>query len=132
MTEPFISRGFRGRRQPASIAGRLPPGQYETPDFPVLSAGPTPHAPLATWDFTLGGPNGSTARWSWSEFEALPHESIKTDIHCVTKWSKLDTLWEGVSVERCLRKPRSAALSRHPTCSQSATAAIPPICRSPT
>src|SRR5687768_9619740 len=70
MTEPFISRGFRGRRRPGSIADRLPPGQYETGDFPVLSAGPTPHTPLTAWDFTLRGGNGSTARWSWEEFEA--------------------------------------------------------------
>jgi DMSO/TMAO reductase YedYZ molybdopterin-dependent catalytic subunit len=102
MTEPFISRGFRGRRRPGSIADRLPPGQYETGDFPVLSAGPTPHTPLTTWDFTLRSANGSTARWSWEEFEALPHERVKTDIHCVTKWSKLDTVWEGVSVDTLL------------------------------
>jgi len=102
MTEPFISRGFRGRRQPADTAGRLPPGQYETHDFPVLSAGPTPHAAVATWDFVLRGAGGATARWTWEEFEALPHESVKTDIHCVTKWSKLDTVWEGVSVDTLL------------------------------
>jgi hypothetical protein len=102
MTEPFISRGFLGRRKPASIADRLPPGQYETRDFPVLSAGPTPHTPLTTWDFTLRGANGSTARWSWEEFEALPHERVKTDIHCVTKWSKLDTDWAGVPVDTLL------------------------------
>jgi hypothetical protein len=62
MTQPFISRGFRGRRQPGSIAERLPPGQYETRDFPVLSAGPTPHTPLATWDFSLRASNGGPAR----------------------------------------------------------------------
>src|SRR5689334_3018861 len=102
MAEPFVSRGFRGRRQPQSISARLPPGQYETREFPVLSAGPTPHTPLASWDFTLNGSNGQTARWSWAEFEALPHESVKTDIHCVTKWSKFDTVWEGVSVDTLL------------------------------
>ena len=102
MTEPFISRGFRGRRRPGSIADRLPPGQYETSDFPVLSAGPTPRTPLTTWDLTLRGANGSTARWSWEEFDALPHERVKTDIHCVTKWSKLDTMWDGVSVDTLL------------------------------
>jgi DMSO/TMAO reductase YedYZ molybdopterin-dependent catalytic subunit len=102
MTEPFISPGFRGRRKPGPTADRLPPGQYETRDFPVLSAGPTPHTPLATWDFTLRGANGSTARWSWKEFEALPHERVTTDIHCVTKWSKFDTVWDGVSVDTLL------------------------------
>jgi DMSO/TMAO reductase YedYZ molybdopterin-dependent catalytic subunit len=102
MAEPFVSRGFRGRRQPDATAGRLPPGQYETRDFPVLSAGPTPRTSLATWDFTIRGPNAPVARWTWDEFQALPHETVKTDIHCVTKWSKLDTVWEGVSVDTLL------------------------------
>ncbi|HEX7941507.1 MAG TPA: sulfite oxidase-like oxidoreductase [Gemmatimonadaceae bacterium] len=102
MTEPFISRGFRGRRQPADAARRLPPGQYETRDFPVLSAGPTPHTPLATWDFTLHGVDGRSARWTWDEFQALPRATVTTDIHCVTKWSKFGTVWEGVSVDTLL------------------------------
>jgi DMSO/TMAO reductase YedYZ molybdopterin-dependent catalytic subunit len=102
MTEPFVSRGFRGRPQPEAIARRLPPGQYETPDFPVLSAGPTPRTSLATWDFTVRGPGGPAARWTWDEFQALPHETVSTDIHCVTKWSKLDTIWEGVPVDALL------------------------------
>jgi DMSO/TMAO reductase YedYZ molybdopterin-dependent catalytic subunit len=99
MTEPFVSRGFRGRRQPADTARRLPPGQYETRDFPVLSAGPAPHTPLAIWDFMLRGAGAPTARWTWEEFHVLPHETVEVDIHCVTKWSKLDTVWEGVSVD---------------------------------
>jgi DMSO/TMAO reductase YedYZ molybdopterin-dependent catalytic subunit len=102
MTQPFVSRGFRGRRQPADTAGRLPPGQYETHDFPVLSAGPTPHTALGTWDFVIRAAGAPTARWTWEEFQALPHESVKADIHCVTKWSKLDTVWEGVSVDTLL------------------------------
>jgi DMSO/TMAO reductase YedYZ molybdopterin-dependent catalytic subunit len=96
---PPVSRGFLGRRPPAGSAQRLPPGQYETRDFPVLSAGPTPHTPLATWDFTLHGVDGNAARWSWEEFQALPRTQITTDIHCVTKWSKFGTRWEGVSVD---------------------------------
>ncbi len=99
MTEPFVSRGFRGRRQPHATARRLPPGQYETRDFPVLSAGPTPHTSLATCDFTVRGPGGPVARWTWEEFRALPHGTVTTNSHCVTKWSKLDTVWEGVSVD---------------------------------
>ena len=98
----FFSRGFHGRREPAATAGRLPPGQYQTKDFPVLSAGPTPHTPLAKWDFTLRGSAGKTARWSWDEFQALPHATVTTDIHCVTKWSKFDTVWEGISVDTVL------------------------------
>jgi len=96
--QPFIARGFHSRR-PAGNANRIPPGQYETRDFPVLSAGPTPRTPLDRWDFTITGSNGRSARWSWDELRALPHEQPTVDIHCVTKWSKLDTKWEGVSVD---------------------------------
>jgi DMSO/TMAO reductase YedYZ molybdopterin-dependent catalytic subunit len=102
MAEPFISRGFRSRRQPAAVADRLPPGQYETKDFPVLSAGPTPRTSFATWNFAVRGRNGAVIRWTWDEFTALPHETITTDIHCVTKWSKFDTVWDGVSVDTLL------------------------------
>ena len=94
-----ISRGFKGRRGAADGANRLPPGQYETRDFPVLSAGPTPRTPLATWDLALRGVSGAVARWSWQELNALPRTSTTTDIHCVTKWSKFGTRWEGVSID---------------------------------
>jgi DMSO/TMAO reductase YedYZ molybdopterin-dependent catalytic subunit len=94
-----ISRGFRGRRQPEGTAARLPPGQYETRDFPVLSAGPTPRTPLSVWDLTLRSTDGQSLRWTWDEFVALPREKITKDIHCVTKWSKFDTNWEGVAID---------------------------------
>jgi DMSO/TMAO reductase YedYZ molybdopterin-dependent catalytic subunit len=103
MAGNFISRGFRGRRrEDAAVAGRVPPGQYLTPDFPVLSAGPTPRTPLAQWDFAIRGAVQPSRRWTWDEFRALPSETITVDIHCVTKWSKLDTVWEGVSVDTLL------------------------------
>jgi DMSO/TMAO reductase YedYZ molybdopterin-dependent catalytic subunit len=95
----LISRGFRGRRAAGDKSSRLPPGQYETRDFPVLSAGPTPRVDLATWDFMLRDVSGATARWTWNEFQDLPRTSRTTDIHCVTKWSKFDTRWEGVSID---------------------------------
>jgi DMSO/TMAO reductase YedYZ molybdopterin-dependent catalytic subunit len=114
MTEPFVSRGFRGRGQTSATAGRLPPGQYETRDFPVLSAGPTPHTSLVTWDFTVRGPSGPTARWTWDEFQALPHETVTTDIHCVTKWSKFDTVWEGVSVDTLLAEALTRGVESAP------------------
>ena len=98
----FISRGFTGRRRQADVAGRLPPGQYLTRDFPVLSAGPTPHTPLNKWTFTLEGEVDKAKRWTWDEFRALPSETVTVDIHCVTKWSKLDTVWTGVSVDTLL------------------------------
>jgi DMSO/TMAO reductase YedYZ molybdopterin-dependent catalytic subunit len=99
----FITRGFRGRRRDTAESGRVPPGQYVTDDFPVLSAGPTPHTPLEEWTFTIASTAGEElARWTWEEFRGLPSEEITVDIHCVTKWSKLDTTWEGVSVDTLL------------------------------
>src|SRR5215468_11695260 len=93
-----VSRGFVGRRRSPAQAGRVPPGQYVTMDFPVLSAGPTPHTPLERWDFTISGEVDQPRRWTWDEFRALPAEEVTADIHCVTKWSKLDTAWQGVRV----------------------------------
>src|SRR5205823_11898090 len=98
---PIISRGFRGRRGDAP-PGRVPPGQYLTRDFPVLSAGPTPHTPLDEWSFTIDGAVEEPVSWSWDEFLDLPSETSTVDIHCVTKWSKLDTTWRGVSVDTLL------------------------------
>jgi DMSO/TMAO reductase YedYZ molybdopterin-dependent catalytic subunit len=98
---PF-SRGFHGRRQPDANAARIPPGQYLTTDFPVLSAGPTPHTPLEGWSFTVRGAVDEPVSWTWEELRALPSETVTVDIHCVTKWSKLDTVWTGVSVDTLL------------------------------
>ena len=92
-----ISRGFHRKRQDAP-AGRVPPGQYVTTDFPVLSAGPTPRTPLAEWSFSIAG-GREPKTWSWEQFRSLPTETLTTDIHCVTRWSKLDTTWEGVSLD---------------------------------
>jgi DMSO/TMAO reductase YedYZ molybdopterin-dependent catalytic subunit len=98
----FISRGFKGRRRdPDGDPGRVPPGQYVTDDFPVLSAGPTPHTPLDEWTFSIVDGDERTT-WTWEEFGALPREEVTADIHCVTRWSKLDTTWEGVSVDTLL------------------------------
>src|SRR6266704_6875979 len=98
-----VTRGFHGRRrEPAGAQGRIPPGQYVTDDFPVLSAGPTPRTPLEVWTFSIRQ-DGSTARsWSWEEMRALPAERVTADIHCVTRWSKLDTEWDAVSVDTLL------------------------------
>jgi DMSO/TMAO reductase YedYZ molybdopterin-dependent catalytic subunit len=96
------SRGFHGRRRSDVDPARVPPGQYVTPDFPVLSAGPTPHTPLAEWTFQIRGAVDEPVSWSWDEFVALPSETPTVDIHCVTKWSKLDTAWRGVSVDTLL------------------------------
>src|SRR4029077_9619091 len=98
----LISRGFLGRRRPAEVEDRLPPGQYLVTDFPVLSAGPTPHTPLDQWSFTIEGLVKSPVSWSWDAFKKLATETYTVDISCVTKWTKLDTKWRGVSVDTLL------------------------------
>jgi DMSO/TMAO reductase YedYZ molybdopterin-dependent catalytic subunit len=103
-----ISRGFH-RRRPEVDPSRLPPGQYETRDFPVLSAGPTPHTPLDEWSFTIRGAVDEPVSWTWQELEALPQESITRDIHCVTKWSKFDTAWTGVAIDTLLENVSTSA-----------------------
>jgi DMSO/TMAO reductase YedYZ molybdopterin-dependent catalytic subunit len=99
---PPISRGFRGRRRPDADTRPLPPGQYLTRDFPVLSAGPTPRTPLDAWSLTLDGAVDEARSWDWEAFGALPTDTFTVDIHCVTKWSKLDTTWTGVSLDTLL------------------------------
>ena len=110
----LISRGFRGRRPDNEASRRLPPGQYETRDFPVLSAGPTPHTALATWDFVLRAVGGKTTRWTWDELNALPRTQLTTDIHCVTKWSRFGTQWEGVSIDTLLAEAAKRGLGTAP------------------
>ncbi len=97
---PLFSRGFEGRRSEGPT-DRIPPGQHLVDDFPVLSAGPTPHTPLDQWTFSIEG-SAEPVTWTWEEFRALPSEEVTTDIHCVTKWSKLDTSWRGVSLDTLL------------------------------
>jgi DMSO/TMAO reductase YedYZ molybdopterin-dependent catalytic subunit len=98
-----ISRGFRGRRNtPAGVENRVPPGQYLTDGFPVLSAGPTPHTPLNQWTFSIRQNDRELKSWSWEEIQALPSDDVTVDIHCVTRWSKLDTEWRGVSMDTLL------------------------------
>ncbi|MFZ0218269.1 MAG: sulfite oxidase-like oxidoreductase, partial [Candidatus Dormiibacterota bacterium] len=92
-----------------SDPARVPPGQYVTRDFPVLSAGPTPHTPRAQWSFTLNGAVDAPRSWTWEEFLALPSEIVTVDIHCVTKWSKLATNWRGVAVDTVLGSIRTDA-----------------------
>jgi DMSO/TMAO reductase YedYZ molybdopterin-dependent catalytic subunit len=112
--EPFIARGFRPRSSRMVDARRLPPGQYETTDFPVLSAGPTPRTPLARWDFTIRDADGRSVRWSWDEFQTLPRDTPTVDIHCVTKWSKFGTKWEGVSVDALIAAAQSRGVASGP------------------
>ena len=99
----IISRGFTGRR-PEVESNRLPPGQYITHDFPVLSAGPTPRIDLDSWNFEITGLVDEPRSWTWEEFNSLPMETVTQDIHCVTKWSKLDMNWTGVSLDVLLER----------------------------
>ncbi|MBE1490163.1 DMSO/TMAO reductase YedYZ molybdopterin-dependent catalytic subunit [Plantactinospora soyae] len=103
----IVSPGFQGRRRAAEP--NLPPGQYLTEDFPVLSAGPTPRVSLTDWEFVLSTETGAESRWSWDEMWALPTETPMVDIHCVTHWSKLGTNWRGVSIDTLLDGVDTAA-----------------------
>ena len=78
--------------------GRLPPGQSLTQKFPVLHYGPVPTFKAATWDFRVWGEVEEEVTWTWHDFNQLPRTKLVMDIHCVTRWSKFDTEWEGVSL----------------------------------
>ncbi len=94
----FLSRK-RGQLAEQGIdSARVPPGQYVTDRFPVLHAGVVPKIDEATWEFAVDGLVGRPRRWTLAEIRALPTQTRTFDIHCVTKWTKLDTVWEGVPV----------------------------------
>ena len=99
----FVTRGFHGRRRDEGPEGRVPPGQYLTDDFPVLSAGPTPHTPLEEWTFAIEG-GAEPVRWTWDELQALPSEDVTVDIHCVTRWSKPGIEFTGILLEDLLNR----------------------------
>ncbi|GGT28693.1 molybdopterin-dependent oxidoreductase [Nonomuraea spiralis] len=107
----IVSRGFAGkhfRRPRPELAGRVPPGQYLAEGFPVLTAGATQHIRTERWSFTVRGGAGEPT-WTWPDLLSLPAEHITVDIHCVTHWSKLDTTWTGVSLDRLLTGADRAA-----------------------
>jgi len=92
-----FTRGFSGRQREESPD--LPPGQFLTHDFPVLSAGPTPRVDLDEWEFSISTESGKKHTWDWAALQALAIDDVSTDIHCVTRWSKLGTSWRGVSLD---------------------------------
>ena len=101
----FLSRGFGGRRRvPEEYADRLPPGQYVESGFPVLTAGPTPRIGPDEWSVRIDGMVAEPRTWTAQEFRELPFETVPCDIHCVTKWSKFDTSFGGVSVDVLLEE----------------------------
>ncbi len=104
----IITRGFPSRRRDPDEL--VPPGQYVTEDFPVLSAGPTPRVDTDRWSFEIASEHGERSTWTWSELMASPIDRIDTDIHCVTRWSKLATRWRGVSLDHLLAGVETSAL----------------------
>jgi DMSO/TMAO reductase YedYZ molybdopterin-dependent catalytic subunit len=97
---------FRRREEEEQVraAGRLPPGQALTQKFPVLHYGPVPRFDPATWDFRVWGELEEDRRWTWDEFQRLPRTKVRMDIHCVTRWSKFDTDWEGVALRTLVQE----------------------------
>jgi len=127
MSEKPIDR--RRAEEAVRREGRLPPGQALTQKFPVLHYGPVPAFNPATWDLRVFGEVEEPKRWTWDEFQQLPRTRLMMDIHCVTRWSKFDTEWEGVSlkvlVERGLIRPKPAARFLMQHCEYGFTVNIP-------
>ncbi len=117
----FSLEGLDRRKEEERLRqeGRLPPGQSLTLKFPVLHYGPVPPFDPATWDFRVWGEVEEEKRWTWEEFKRLPRTKVVMDIHCVTRWSKCDTEWEGVSVKRLVEegwiriKPSATHVMQH-------------------
>ena len=102
----FKFEGPDRRKEEARIrqAHRLPPGQALTLKFPVLHYGSVPPFSPAIWDLRVWGEVEQETRWTWQEFNQLPRSQVTVDIHCVTRWSKADTVWEGVSIRTLIEQ----------------------------
>jgi len=117
----FLFEGNDRRKEEERIReeGRLPAGQSLTLKFPVLHYGPVPPFNAATWDFRIWGEVEEEKTWAWNEFNQFPRSTIQMDIHCVTRWSKVDTTWEGVSVRTMVEqglikiKPEAKYVMQH-------------------
>src|SRR6516225_2069255 len=95
----LINFGFNA---PENRDGHVPPGQSVVTSWPVLTYGPTPHIDLDTWQLEIDGEVKKPLKLNWQQFNALPKTTMDTDIHCVTRWSKLGMKWEGVSVDELI------------------------------
>ena len=91
---------------------RLPPGQVQTQKWPVLHYGSVPRIDLAKWSLRVDGLVEQPQHWTWAEFQALPRVQVYSDIHCVTRWSRFDNLWEGVALKEVLRRAQPKASGR--------------------
>ena len=109
----MFERLFGNREQDPAVASRIPPGQYRTEKFPVLHYGSVPRVDLATWDLKVYGEVDSPFSLTWTEFKALPRKTVQTDIHCVTRWSNLDTTWEGVAIQEILTRAQVRPTATH-------------------
>ena len=123
----MFDRLFGNHTPGPGAAGRTPPGQYLTEKFPVLHYGSVPAADLAAWDFRVFGLVDAPVTLSWEQFRALPRARATVDIHCVTRWSKLDTAWEGVPIRAILDlagvRPEATHVLAH--CEQGYTTNMP-------
>jgi len=109
----MFERLFGRPEQDPAVAARIPPGQYRTDKFPVLHYGSVPRTDLATWDFRVFGQVDAPFTLTWEQFKALPRTTVHTDIHCVTRWTKLDTDWEGVPIHEILRLAQVRPAATH-------------------
>jgi DMSO/TMAO reductase YedYZ molybdopterin-dependent catalytic subunit len=105
----MFERLFGNREQDPAVMERIPPGQYRTEKFPVLHYGSVPSTDLANWDFKVYGDVDAPFSLTWEQFKTLPRKTVGTDIHCVTRWTKLDTIWEGVPVDALLEGVETSA-----------------------
>jgi DMSO/TMAO reductase YedYZ molybdopterin-dependent catalytic subunit len=123
----MFERLFGGQTKDPAVMDRVPPGQYVTEKFPVLHYGSIPRVDLATWDFKVYGEVDSPFTLTWKEFKALPRKTVHTDIHCVTRWTKLDTDWEGVAIQEILSRAQLRDTARFVVahCEQGYTANLP-------
>lgn len=127
-----MKNSIRERREAEAMArheNRLPPGQSLTNKFPVLHYGPTPQPDLASWDLKVFGQVEESVTWNWDEFNKLPRTQVTMDIHCVTRWSKLDTVWDGVSFKTLVNegfiRPKSTATHVIQHCEHGYTTNLP-------
>jgi DMSO/TMAO reductase YedYZ molybdopterin-dependent catalytic subunit len=123
----MFERLFGSGTMDPALAERIPPGQYKTDKFPVLHYGSVPRVDLATWDFKVFGEVDAPFGLTWAQFKELPRKSVHADIHCVTRWTKLDTDWEGVPIQEILGlaqvRPSATHVVAH--CEQGYTANLP-------
>src|SRR6476661_5433010 len=111
--QALYERLFGSKERDAAVADRTPPGQYRTEKFPVLHYGSVPKTDLATWDLRIWGEVDAPFTLTWEQFKALPRKSVHTDIHCVTRWTKLDTTWEGVAIQTILEMAQVRPTATH-------------------